>query len=65
MAKFGYICGCGWRLERGAGANQLSRREYAERKRNHANGISKSADAMHQPAPCKLLADELARTKRA
>ena len=65
MAKFGYTCGCGWRLNRGVGVNQLTRKEYAKAKRNHANGVSESADAMHQPKPCDFLTAELKRTQRA
>ena len=32
MAKYGYTCQCGWRLNRG----RLKRRMYAEEKRIHA-----------------------------
>jgi len=65
MAKFGYSCKCGWRLNRGAGDNQLTRKEYAERKRCHALGVDKNADALHQATPCEFLAAELKRTQRA
>jgi len=64
MAKFGYTCRCGWRLNRGTGANQLTRKEYAKAKRDHANGVNESADAQHQPEPCGFLAAELKRTPR-
>jgi hypothetical protein len=51
-------------LNRGSGEKQLTRIQYALRKQNHALGISESADALHQPNPCKFLADELARTQK-
>jgi hypothetical protein len=55
MAKFGYICKCGWRLTRGL----KTRKQYARAKREHAAG-----DEFAGFPPCKFLADELARTPR-
>lgn len=60
MAKFGYTCACGWSLTRGT----KTRPQYAKAKRNHANGVRESADAMHQPKPCDFLLKELSRTPR-
>lgn len=64
MAKFGYVCRCGWRLERGSAKKQLTRVEYSLAKQNHALGIDPGADVMHQPKSCKFLARELSVTQR-
>ena len=54
MAKFGYTCKCNWRLNRG----NLTRKQYADRKRAHAYGVEPNFNG------CRFLAEELARTKR-
>ena len=51
MAKFGYTCGCGWKLTRG----KRTRRQYAEAKEVHA--MKKEVGG----AGCEILLDELAR----
>jgi len=61
MAKFGYTCKCGWRLNRGAGKNQKTRKQYAAAKRLHAEG-NKEADPPQ--VGCQFLAAELRRTQR-
>jgi hypothetical protein len=58
--KYGYHCECGWTLRRG----KLTRKKYAEAKRNHAEGCDPDADFAHQPKPCDLLGRKLARTAR-
>lgn len=56
MAKFGYVCKCGWKLSRVG----RTRKTYAEAKRLHAYGDANNPNLK----PCKHLADELNRTKR-
>lgn len=59
MAKFGYTCKCGWILRRGPFRHQLTRKQYAQAKRLHAQG-----EPRHGIQPCKFLADELKCTQR-
>ncbi len=63
MAKFGYRCQCGWHLTR----NDLTRKQYADKKVNHAVGTEPFTDKNGNEVPavpgCEVLWEELKATK--
>jgi hypothetical protein len=65
MAKYGYTCQCGWRLNRGT----LTRPEYAAKKEQHAFKSMESPREvgmfMDEPqAGCAHLRKELEKSRR-
>lgn len=58
MAKNGYTCKCGFKVAR----TGRTRKQYAERKREHAKGGQPTETNPLGAPPCEFLAKELART---